>query len=46
MKITAKKIIIDFFGVSVGTLLVALSLDLFLAPNKIAPGGVSGLDGQ
>lgn len=43
MKITAKKIIIDFFGVSVGTLLVALSLDLFLAPNKIAPGGVSGL---
>ncbi|MGB9781147.1 MAG: YitT family protein [Caldanaerobacter sp.] len=42
-KITTKKVLTDFFWVTIGTILVALSLDLFLAPNKIAPGGVSGL---
>jgi len=38
-----KKAIIDFIWVTFGTLLVTLSLDLFLVPNRIAPGGVSGL---
>lgn len=34
--------ITDFIGISFGTLLTALSLNLFLQPNQIAPGGVSG----
>lgn len=34
--------VIDFAGISLGTLLTALSLNLFLQPNQIAPGGVSG----
>lgn len=43
MKLSLRKIIVDVIWVTIGTLLVTLSLDLFLAPNKIAPGGVSGL---
>ncbi|WP_434643348.1 YitT family protein [Thermoanaerobacterium thermosaccharolyticum] len=38
-----KKIITDFIWITIGTLLLTLSLDLFLIPNQIAPGGVSGL---
>lgn len=35
--------VFEFSGVTVGVLLIALGLDLFLVPNKIAAGGVSGL---
>lgn len=35
--------IIRMIGVLAGTTILALSLVLFLVPNKIAPGGVSGL---
>jgi len=35
--------VFEFLGVTVGVLLIALGLDLFLVPNKIAAGGVSGL---
>ncbi len=33
----------EILGVSLGVLLTALGLDLFLIPNKIAAGGVSGI---
>lgn len=35
--------IFEFLGVNIGVVLIALGLDLFLVPNKIAAGGVSGL---
>ena len=35
--------VIEYFGVFVGVVLTALALVLFLIPNKIAAGGVSGL---
>ena len=37
------KTIYEVAGVTVGVLLVALGLDMFLIPNKIAAGGVSGI---
>ncbi|MDQ0285116.1 uncharacterized membrane-anchored protein YitT (DUF2179 family) [Desulfofundulus luciae] len=36
-------ILSEFLGVTLGVILTALGLDLFLVPNKIAAGGVSGL---
>lgn len=33
----------DFFFIILGTLVTALSFNLFLIPHKIAPGGLSGL---
>ncbi|WP_338827417.1 YitT family protein [Neomoorella thermoacetica] len=33
----------DYLGITVGTLVTALGLVLFLVPNRIAAGGVSGL---
>ncbi len=38
MRLKAKQ----FFGVILGTLFMALSLDIFLVPADIAPGGISG----
>lgn len=38
-----KDIIITYTGINIGAMLLALSLELFLVPHKIAPGGVSGL---
>ncbi|MEW6425159.1 MAG: YitT family protein [Bacillota bacterium] len=35
--------VFEFFGVTTGVFLIALGLDLFLVPNKIAAGGVSGI---
>jgi uncharacterized membrane-anchored protein YitT (DUF2179 family) len=37
------RILSEYLLVSLGTFFIALSLHLFLAPNTIAPGGVSGL---
>ncbi len=37
------KKLIDFLGISFGTLLIALSIDIFLVPNKLVGGGVSGI---
>lgn len=42
MKIT-KEMVWDYLVITFGCLLVALSLDWFLAPYKISPGGVSGI---
>jgi uncharacterized membrane-anchored protein YitT (DUF2179 family) len=37
------RVIYDFFMITVGCGLMALSYDLFLVPHKIAPGGAAGL---
>ena len=38
-----KRIIIDYLGITAGSFLIALALTVFLVPNRIAAGGVSGL---
>lgn len=38
-----KKSIIEYLGITAGSFLIALSLTVFLVPNRIAAGGVSGL---
>lgn len=37
------KTVYEIIGVTIGVLLIALGLDMFLIPNKIAAGGVSGI---
>lgn len=37
------KYIVEYIGITIGTIIMALSLNLFLEPNTIAPGGVTGL---
>ncbi|HUW65602.1 MAG TPA: YitT family protein [Spirochaetia bacterium] len=39
----SRRIFFDFLGVTVGAVLAALGLDLFLVPFKIAAGGLSGV---
>lgn len=39
----AKRTIVDYLGITVGSFLIALALTVFLVPNRIAAGGVSGL---
>ncbi|MEZ0536316.1 YitT family protein [Caldicellulosiruptoraceae bacterium PP1] len=43
MKKKIIKTIYEYVAITFGSLLVALSLNLFLVPNKIAAGGLSGL---
>ncbi len=43
MKNRKFKSFFDYIGITLGTLLMAASLILFLEPNTIAPGGVTGL---
>ncbi|WP_018248000.1 YitT family protein [Orenia marismortui] len=38
-----RQVIYDYFWITVGSLLTAVGLVIFLIPNKIAAGGVSGL---
>jgi uncharacterized membrane-anchored protein YitT (DUF2179 family) len=38
-----KKTIIEYLGITAGSFLIALALTVFLVPNRIAAGGVSGL---
>ncbi len=38
-----KMVIVDCLGILLGVVLTAIALDIFLIPNKIAAGGVSGL---
>lgn len=42
-KVKTKKNMKEFGIIALGSLLAALSIDIFLLPNKIAPGGVSGI---
>jgi uncharacterized membrane-anchored protein YitT (DUF2179 family) len=39
----AWRIVRDYIGISVGVVLTAIGLDMFLIPNRIAAGGVSGI---
>lgn len=39
----ARSSLINYIGIAVGAIITAAGLDLFLIPNKIAAGGVSGL---
>lgn len=43
MKNDKKKLFLDFLGITFGAALIALALTIFLIPNKIAAGGLSGL---
>lgn len=38
-----RKLIAPYIWITVGSVVIALALDIFLVPNKIAAGGVSGL---
>lgn len=38
-----KKLLLAWIGITVGSLIIALALDIFLVPNRIAAGGVTGL---
>lgn len=35
--------IIDYSGITIGTIVMAIAINMFLDPNTIAPGGVTGL---
>lgn len=43
MKLNLKKQIVPFFLMVLGTMLTAFSISVFLLPNKIVSGGVSGI---
>jgi uncharacterized membrane-anchored protein YitT (DUF2179 family) len=38
-----KIIIIDFIGILIGSVILAIGLNMFMVPNMLAPGGISGL---
>ena len=42
INIDFRKVVPDYLLLTVGSLILAINFDIFLAPNKIAPGGVSG----
>ncbi|MCT4585557.1 MAG: YitT family protein [Peptostreptococcaceae bacterium] len=37
------KVVLEYIGITLGCLLLAIALNFFLVPNTIAPGGISGL---
>ncbi len=37
-----RKVVPDYLLLTVGSIILAINFDIFLAPNKIAPGGISG----
>jgi uncharacterized membrane-anchored protein YitT (DUF2179 family) len=41
-KLNFRKILPDYFLLTIGSIILAIDFDLFLAPFNIAPGGVSG----
>ncbi len=42
VQVVFRKVIPDYFLLTVGSVILAVNFDIFLAPNKIAPGGISG----
>ncbi|OPL14755.1 MAG: hypothetical protein AVO34_01080 [Firmicutes bacterium ML8_F2] len=38
-----KALLTDFFGILVGATILAVGMNMFMVPNMLAPGGVSGL---
>ncbi|MBT8372306.1 MAG: YitT family protein [Desulfobacterales bacterium] len=43
VNINFRKVLPDYFLLSIGAIILAVNFDIFLAPFNIAPGGVSGL---
>ncbi|MFW5981979.1 MAG: YitT family protein [Halanaerobiaceae bacterium] len=43
MKYNIKRTLLDYLGITIGSAIASLSLSVFLVPNKIAAGGLSGL---
>ncbi len=41
-QVVFRKVIPDYFLLTVGSIILAINFNIFLAPNKIAPGGISG----
>lgn len=41
-KINLRKVVPDYFLLTIGSVILAINFDIFLAPFNIAPGGVSG----
>ncbi|MPW25390.1 DUF2179 domain-containing protein [Alkalibaculum sp. M08DMB] len=41
--IKKSKLLLDYLGISIGCMIMALSFNSFFVPSKIAPGGFSGL---
>ncbi len=37
------KVVLEYIGITIGCIFIAIALNAFTVPNKIAPGGVSGL---
>ena len=42
-KLTTKNIVVEYFFVIIGAAVIALGFNLFLFPNQVASGGVSGI---
>ncbi len=38
-----KTVLIDFFGIMAGAVILAVGYNIFMVPNMLAPGGISGL---
>ena len=41
-KINLRKVVPDYFLLTIGSIMLAINFDIFLAPFNIAPGGISG----
>ena len=41
-KVNLRKVIPDYFLLTIGSIILAVNFDIFLAPFNIAPGGISG----
>lgn len=41
-KINLRKVVPDYFLLTIGAMILAINFDIFLAPFNIAPGGISG----
>ena len=41
--INFRKVLPDYFLLSIGAVILAINFDIFLAPFNIAPGGISGM---
>ncbi|MBW2410153.1 MAG: YitT family protein [Deltaproteobacteria bacterium] len=41
-KINLRKVVPDYFLLTIGSIILAINFDIFLAPFNIAPGGISG----
>ena len=42
-KKTVKKVLMDYLLITVGTVIYGIGASLFLDPNNLAPGGVTGI---